>query len=509
VIFRIESTSLHHAPTWPEARSGGWPDPLFDACIRQADLEGVLERLRDPDVLVVTTGQQPGLFTGPLYTIYKALSAMTLARQLEARWERPVVPVFWVAGDDHDFAEANHATWLRADGSAHTETLRSRPPDAPLTPMYREPLGDEVAQALEAISADLAPHPHGSDTTDWLARHYRPDATVAGAFAAALAELLAPFGVVCLDSTHRAVKRLAAPHIMTAAGLASDLDRDLARRASELEKVGIAPGVSVGDGASLVMFEAALGRDRLILDGRELVTRRSQERFTMERLQTIAAAEPERLSPNVLLRPVIESAILPTVAYVAGPGELRYLELTPPIYQRLRVPQQTPVARWSGMVIPRRVDRVLEKFGAELDELLLPDEALEARVVHDQLPSEVLQALGDLRESIEAAYDVVQRIGTDIDPTIEKPLARLRSQAIVGAADAEHRLVTHLKRRQETELAQIGRARAAVLPLGKPQERVLGVPTLLALYGPDLFSQLAGTIQAWYASALEGDPIPS
>ena len=468
-----------------------------------------MERLEDPDVLVVTTGQQPGLFTGPLYTIYKALSAVTLARQLEQRWERPVVPVFWVAGDDHDFAEATHATWLRADGSVHTETLRSRPSDAPLTPMYREPLGAEVAQALEAIAADLAPHPHGSDTTDWLARHYRSDATVAGAFAAALAELLAPFGIVCLDSTHRAVKRLAAPYIVTAAGLASDLDRDLARQASELEQAGIVSGVSVGDGASLVMFEGALGRDRLMLDGHDLVTRRSQERLTMDRLQAIAAEDPERLSPNVLLRPVIESAILPTVAYVAGPGELRYLELTPPVYRRLRVSQQVPIARWSGIVIPRRVDRVLEKFGAELDELLAPDQALEARVVHDQLPKAALQALGDLRESIEAAYNVVQRIGTDIDPTIEKPLARLRNQAIEGAADAEHRLVTHLKRRQATELTQIGRARAAVLPHGKPQERVLGIPALLALYGPDLLDQLAGTIEAWYASALEGDPIPS
>jgi len=509
VIFRIESTVLQHAPTWPAPRSGGWPDELLDACIRRPDLEPVLERLRDPNVLVVTTGQQPGLFTGPLYTIYKALSAVILARQFERRWERPVVPVFWVAGDDHDFAEANHASWLRADGSVHTETLRARPSDAPLTPMYREPLGAEVTHALEAITADLTSHPHGSYTTDWLARHYRADATVAGAFAAALAELLAPFGMVCLDSTHRTVKRLAAQHIVTAAGLASDLDRALAQQASALEQAGVSTGVTVGDGASLIMFEGALGRDRLMLDGPELVTRRSHERLTMERLQTIAAEEPERLSPNVLLRPVIESALLPTAAYVAGPGELRYLELTPPIYQRLRVPRQTPVARWSGLVIPRRVDRVLEKFGARLDELLAPDESLEGRVVRDQLPQEALQALGDLRESIDAAYDVVQRIGTDIDPTIQKPLARLRNQAIVGAADAERRLVTHLKRRQEAELAQIARARTAVFPLGKPQERVLGVPTLLALYGPDLLDQLAGTIEAWYASALEGDPIPS
>ncbi len=509
MTFRIVSTPIDAGPQWPESRPGGWSDLLLEACVVAPDMGATLDRLSDPDVLMVTTGQQPGLFTGPLYTIYKALSAAMLARRLEARWSRPVVPVFWVAGDDHDFAEANHATWLRPDGSVRTETLRARSAEAPLTPMYREPLGPEVLPALESLAADIAPHPYGSSTADWLARHYRPDATFAAAFAGALADLIGRFGIVVFDSTHRSVKRQAARHIVTALGLAADLDHDLVRRTAELEAAGLAPGVTVGDGAALVMYEGALGRDRLLLDGRQLVTRRSQERLSMDRLQSIAAEEPERLSPNVLLRPVVESALLPTVAYVAGPGELRYLELTPPIYQRLRVVQQRPVPRWSGLVVPRRVDRVLEKFEAQLDELLEPGEALEARVVHAQVPDEGLQALATLRKSIGSAYDVIERVGKSIDPTIGKPLAKLRNQALSGAADAERRMVTHLKRRQETELAQIARARAAVLPLGKPQERVIGIPALLALYGPELLDQLAGTIDAWYASALEGHPLPS
>ena len=509
MTFRIVPTALDVAPSIPEPRPRGWSDPLLAACVRRPEIEPVVERLRDPDVLVVTAGQQPGLFTGPLYTIYKALSAGALAKRLAARWETPVVPVFWVAGDDHDFAEANHATWLRPDGSVHAETLRTRPPEAPLTPMYREPLGQEVLRLLELLTADLASLPFGQSTVDWLARHYQPDATFAEAFAGAMAELLAPFGIVCLDSTHPTVKRMAAGTIVRAAGLARDLDRDLAARAEALEAAGIHPGVTVGEGASLIMLEGRLGRDRLMLDGQSLVTRRSHERFELDQLQTIAAEEPQRLSPNVLLRPVVESALLPTVAYVAGPGELRYLELTQPIYQRLRVVQQTPIPRWSGMVVPRRVDRVLEKFGADLDELLEPDEALESRVVRGHMPAEAVQALVALRESIDAGYEAIHRVGIEIDPTLEKPIARVRNQAIRGVADAEHRLVSHLKRREETELAQIGRARSAVFPLGKPQERVLGVASLLAPYGPELLDQMAGMIDEWYASALEGDPVPS
>jgi bacillithiol biosynthesis cysteine-adding enzyme BshC len=509
MTFRIVSTALEAAPATPEPRPGGWSNPLLDACVLRPEIEPAVERLRDPNVLVVTSGQQPGLFTGPLYAIYKALSAGALAKRLEERWETPVVPVFWVAGDDHDFAEANHATWLRPDGSLCTETLRTRPSEAPLTPMYREPLGPEVLPLLESLTADLASYPFGQSTVDWLAQHYHPEATFAQAFAGALAELLAPFGIVCLDSTHPTVKRMAAGTIVRAAGLARDLDRDLAARAGALEAAGVRAGVTVGEGASLIMLEGGLGRDRLMLDGQSLVTRRSHERFDLDQLQTIAAEAPQRLSPNVLLRPVVESALLPTVAYVAGPGELRYLQLTDPIYQRLRVVQQTPIPRWSGMVVPRRVDRVLEKYGAELDELLEPDEALESRVVHGQMPTEAIQALAALSESIETGYDAIHRAGVQIDPTLERPIARIRHQAIKGVADAEHRLVRHLKRREQTELAQIERARSAVFPLGKPQERVLGAASLLALYGPELFDQLAGTIGEWYASALEGDPIPS
>ena len=169
-----------------------------------------LARLREPGAVVVTSGQQPGLFTGPLYTIYKALSSAALARVLERQWHRPVVPVFWVAGDDHDFAEASTASWIGADGSLRTGSLPPRPPEAPLTPMYRQPLGPAVDEVLATLAADLPATEYRDWTLDWLRRHYQPETTVADSFAAALADLLAPGGVVCLDSTHAAVKRAAA-----------------------------------------------------------------------------------------------------------------------------------------------------------------------------------------------------------------------------------------------------------------------------------------------------------
>lgn len=484
-------------------------DELLDAFLRTPGTEPLVSRIQNPDALVVSTGQQPGLFTGPLYTIYKALSAAALARHLEDRWQRPVQAVFWLAGDDHDFAEANHAAWPAADGSVSRLTLRAREADAPLTPMYRELLGPEILPALGRLESELPGSEFKQETLDWLKRHYVPGATLAGSFGAALAELLAPLGILCFDSTHRSAKRAAARHIIKALGLAADLDRDLGQRARELASEGYDAGVPVGDGATLVMLESRLGRDRLVLSEGEFVTRRSNERFTLASLQSIAAQEPERLSGNVLLRPVLESALLPTVAYLAGPGELRYLELTGPLYDRMRIHRQLPIARWSGILVEPRVDRTLDKYGADLAELLTPGAVLEKRVIRSQVPPELESAFRELRDSIEAHYARIEPAALAVDPTLKRPVEAARQHAQSESQDLEKRIVAHLKRRQETELVQIERARNAVFPDGKPQERVFGIAPFLARYGPGLLEQLAESVGAWYGLALEAEPQPS
>ena len=507
--LRFVSTPLAAPVELPEPRTDGFRSDLAKAFCPSAALEAGLARLRQPGALAVTSGQQPGLFTGPLYTVYKALSTAAFARLLEARWKRPVVPVFWLAGDDHDFAEASGASWIGTDGSPVTVSLPPRLADAPLTPMYREPLGDGILPVLQAMAEGILPSEFREPTLEWLGRHYRPDQTVAGSFAGAMAELLAPHGIICFDSTHPAAKRAAAPILLQALAFAAQLDGDLDRYYESLGAGARTSGVTVGDGASLVMLEASQGRDRLIRDGAAFVTRRSRERFDLEALEGIAATEPTRLSPNVLLRPVVESALLPTVAYLGGPAELRYLALTPPVYQRLGVHRQKPLPRWSGLLVEPRVDRVLDKFGITLQELAAPPGALETRLVRSQLPREALEALEALRSALESGYGSLGAIAAEIDPTMERPIQGARQQALSGTHEVERKLVQHVKKRQETEFSQLTRARTAILPDGKPQERVLTIAPFLARYGPGLLDSLSGAIEQWYGGGLEGPSQPS
>jgi len=509
VSLRIVTTPLPATLVWPEPRAGGVDPGLLEAFVAADGTDGPLDRLRDPATLVVTTGQQPGLLTGPLYTIHKALSAVALARLCQRRWARPVVPVFWAAGGDHDFAEGNHASWIGVDGATVTMTLRERSPDAPLTPLYREPVGPEIVPVLDRLAQDLAQTEFGDQVLALFRRWYTPEANLAESCAHVLAELLAPFGVLVFDATHPAVKRAQMPYLLAALERAESLDRALAKRHSQLTAQGRETGVTVGDGATLVMFEGEQGRDRLVAGTTGFQTRRSQERLSLAEVEQLAAREPGRFSPNVLLRPAIESALLPTVAYLAGPGELRYLALAETVYAELRIPRQTPLPRWSGVLVDARVDRVLEKFKATLEELMEPGQKLEARVVREQLPAEARDALAEMRGAISRGYEVLARVAAGIDPTIEKPIQNLCNQAFAGTHEAEKRLVNHLKKRQVTETQQITRARELVLPLGKPQERVHTVAPWLARYGPSLLTELAATIEQWYGAGLVAPDEPA
>ena len=507
--LRIATTPLSTPLEVPEPIADGFDPALGKAFWPSAALHDGLGRLRQPGALAVTSGQQPGLFTGPLYTVYKALSTAAVASMLERQWRRPVVPIFWLAGDDHDFAEASEAAWIGTDGNLSTVSLPPRPAEAPLTPMYREPLGEGIKPALDALVAGMPDSEYRDSTVEWLRRHYRPDETIGRSFAGAISELLAPFGIICFDSTHAAAKQAAAPLLIRALAQASKLDDELDRFLDALGATARTSGVTVGDGASLVMLEASQGRDRLIRDGDGFVTRRSKERFTLAALEQIAAAEPARLSPNVLLRPVVESALLPTVAYLGGPGELRYLAVTPPIYEHLQVRRQNPLPRWSGVLVEPRVNRVLDKFGITLEDLASPPGSLESRLVRSQVPPAANEALARLRAALESGYGELRDIAVEIDPTLDRSIQGMQQQAVSGTQDVERKLVQHLKKRQETELSQLGRARTAVLPGGKPQERVLTIAPFLARHGPELLRGLTDEIARWYGRGLEGPSQPA
>ncbi len=453
--------------------------------------------------LAVTTGQQPGLFTGPLYTVYKALTAAALAEQLARRWDRPVVPVFWVAGDDHDFAEVNHCAVLTADGTVRTVTLRERAADAPMLPAFREPVGADGASALAALEAALPPSEFRSEAVAWLGAAYTAERSIAEAHALALAALLEPFGVVVCRGWDGALKRGASEVFLEALRSARTLDEALGREAARLEASGADVPVAVGEGMTLAMLDGSMGRDRLrIVDG-AFVTRRSGERLTLQDVEAVFGSEPERLSANVLLRPAVEAHLFPTVAYVGGPGELAYLRQVAPVFAHLAVPRPVPVPRLSGFLVDAKTDKTLERLGLRPVDLGRDEGALATALAKESLPAGAASALAALRTALAERYAAVLAAAAGIEKTLERPIETSRNQALHAVDEVEKRLVAALKRRNETAVQQLARTRTSLFPDGAPQERVLTAANYLARYGRELLPALQAAAREHAGRLLE------
>lgn len=415
--------------------------------------------------IVVTTGQQPGLFGGPLYTWFKALTALALADELEKRLQIPVAPVFWAATDDSDLAEATVTTVSVPAGAEHISIERTAERD---TPVAVVPVGD-VSDALERVQAASGSAPHVA-ILELLREAYSPENTLGGAYVRLLRGVLEPFGISVLDAAHPATRAAASSVLRSALQRAHDVATLVQRRSEEIRSAGLRTQVRPVHGRTLV-FE---------LNGAQ------RRRVRMSEAAALAEqAGPADLSPNVLLRPVVERCILPTVAYVGGPAEIAYFAQVSAVADALGVEPPLIVPRWSGFLIEPHVQRALDTLGIALEELRDPH-AVESRIARAELPREVQQVLVDARANIAA-------LGQRMAGAVREAELPLPDATVQGAMrQLEHkldrldrRLVASVKRRGSVRLQLLGTARGALFPGEQPQERALNVIPLLARYGND------------------------
>lgn len=459
------------------------PSAVADSLLARGSAEGNLALLAG-GALAVTTGQQAGLFTGPIFSMHKALTAAALAGQLTARLKRPVVPVFWVAGDDHDFAEINHCFVHTDAGATERIVLRERPVEAPMLPAYREVVGPAGDAALSRLESLLPPSDSRTEAVEWLARAYRADHSMAESYAQAMAEVLGPFGVVVARGWDARLKRAARRVMLQALREAPALEAALHQRAEALRGQGRDVPVEIGRDLTLLMLEGPAGRDRLRVTGPgRFAGRRSHDELTLAEIERIADDDSVRLSPNVLLRPVVEAAVFPTLAYVAGPGELKYLAQAEPLFELLGVSRQAFVPRAGGALVDQKVDKVLARYDLTVDDLAHPSHELAARVASDDLPADVVAGLARLRASLHEGYAELQRAAMAVERTLERPVENTRNQALLRLERIEKKITAALARRNDSALQRLARAREALYPTGAPQERVITLASFSGRHG--------------------------
>jgi len=444
--------------------------------------EAQLDRLREEGGYVVTTGQQPGLFSGPLFTLYKALTAVRLAEQLEAELGRPVVALFWVASEDHDWDEAHHTWVIGTDNELHRVSVDAVEGSGSQA-LHRVALEGEGAAAVEALRPLLPDSDFSGELLEALQNAYGEGATLPSGFEATMAHLLEPFGVLFTSADDPVVKQRSLKVLRSEATSSALHQEKLSARSRELESLDYPVQVGILEGGVNLFLDGPGGRERLYRDGDGFILRHSETRVGADELARVLSEEPGRVSPNVLLRPVCEAEAFPTLAYVAGPGEGSYWAQLQPLFEAIGTGMPVVHPRMGATVVEGKIQKVLDKFGLDEDRLRTPFHELAQELARDEVPDDVREALGKIRGAIGQGSGELTEAARNIDPTLKGPIGHARGAAFEAFADAEKKILQALKRENEIALQQVEKAQLHLFPNGSPQERVLNASYYLARFG--------------------------
>jgi bacillithiol biosynthesis cysteine-adding enzyme BshC len=448
-----------------------------------------LDRLRRGAAAVVT-GQQVGLFGGPMFSIYKALTAVKLAQEATAAGI-DCVPVFWLATTDHDLAEVNHASVPGPDGSPQTLTTTSH--GGAGAPVSDVRLGEEIVPVVEQVSQLLGE----SDATRLLREAYGPAENLGSAFARLFTRLFGGWGVILLDGSDPECHCIVEPLYHAAIERADELGAAVLARGEALDAAGYHQQVKVTastvllftlkDGARTAIHRSADGGFVIGADG---------ERVSQDELNRRIASAPQDFSANVLLRPVVQDYLLPTLAYTGGAAETAYFAQVGAVYEILGGRVTPIVPRFSATIVEPKIQRLLEKYGIQPTEVFQGAEVLKQRLGEKGLPQDLQTAFQATNESLEANWSVIREKLERLDRTlvdaaqtafskVQYQLERLRTQA----ARAEAQKGEVVSRHADT-LTQ------ALYPHKALQERGVAGIYYLARYGMELLHQLHDNFQS-------------
>lgn len=472
------------------------------------DAEARLRRFVEEGGAVVTTGQQAGFLTGPLYTVYKACTAIRLAEALEAALGVVVLPVFWTASEDHDWEEVNHAHLSDRAGHLHRVELPGGDP-LPL-PMSDRTLGTEVESTLDDVRQVLLGYEDTSTLVKRILANWSPGISVARAFSGSMLELFSGTALCVTEASDPTIKAATAGVLRRSLERALYEEARLKERVDALRAAGHREQVPILDGATNVFHHGDEGRVRLYRRGEDFGVLGRREAYPREKLLTQLISEPERFSPNVLLRPVVESAFFPTLAYVGGPAEVSYFAQLGVLFEERGMEPPVVVPRFSATLMEEWVGEGMAELGLSLEELRRPRHELVQAIVRRAVPREIAARLEALGERVAGGYRELIEAAEPLDATLVGALASLRNESLARVGRSERKILRAVQRRERPRIELLDRVRDQVYPEEAPQERVLNVLPFLAAGGRGLVERILAAIRIDFAeegAAAAGGPV--
>jgi bacillithiol biosynthesis cysteine-adding enzyme BshC len=450
-----------------QRRRGAPPDALAAAA-----------RLRDPRSVAIVTGQQAGLFGGPLFTLLKAITTIRLAERTAVEHRVPTVAVFWIDAEDHDWHEVQACGVLNADLELVRAAL-GHPPGAGEGPVARVRLDQSIEAAVALLATTLPATEFTPGLLDAIRAAYAPGAGMVDAFASWMETWLGPRGLVVFDSSDPAAKPLVANLF-----------------AREIEHAGETSRLAAGAGASLTALgyhaQVEPQQDQAALfhiDGTRSTIRVGDERDAL--LQRVGT-NPAEFSPNVLLRPLVQDTLFPTVCYVAGPNELAYLAQLRGIYQAFGVPMPLMQQRGSATLLDSNAMRLLSRHDdLVFESLRAQDEAALNALLKAHMPAAVETSLDEASRALVERMEALSKAVAQLDATLEAAARSTLGRMQDDLKKLQGKIIHAAKRKDETLRRQFKHAQAQAFPGGQPQEREVGFVYFLDKYGASLVDRLS------------------
>jgi uncharacterized protein YllA (UPF0747 family) len=467
-----------HDPHDPEAvrhaaNSARIPDEgrqALAAALRRTNGEtAAIAQLELPDTVAIVTGQQVGLFSGPAYTIYKALSAVRLARKLSESGIRAVA-VFWLATEDHDLAEVDHA-WIF---DSHQRPVRLT---AVTAPSSGGPAGNVeiVRSPLEELATALRGFLYADEVAGLVEECYQPGRTLGEAFRALLQRLLAGYGLIFFDPLDPALRQLAVPFLQSAFERREELVASLLQRTRQLEEAGYHAQVLV-EARSSLFFQLQNGR-----------------RQSLKPSDTVE--DPATLSPNALLRPVMQDSMLPTAAYIGGPAELAYLAQSHVLYMTLlgRMPVAAP--RSGFTLLDERARKLMGRYGITLADCFHGEAKLKQRVAARLIPESLEITFEDATSEIRNSLDRLYRELHAFDPSLGEALTKSRAKILYQISKNKAKAGREALRRNARVDEAASHLSSLIFPEHHLQERLYSILPFLARHGFDLLDTIYENVE--------------
>ena len=464
---------------------------------KSAAREENIQALKQQGTIAVITGQQVGLFLGPLFTFYKALSAIRTAQKIEKISGIRTVPIFWLQSEDHDIEEINHCFLPSPTGKPIKLTLETEFKNEDRRSVNSIKLGENIKLLLTELEKNLSFLPKSKSFLETISKWYKPENTLVQAFAGALSELLKEEGIIFFNPKAKQIAELSKPVFQTALESHQELTSILLKNENQ--------AVHVRENSPLLFFHQdseAGPRYRIEENNNQWSYIGSNINLSKEEL---FSAGPERFSSSALLRPLVQDYLFPTVAYIAGKAELEYHKQIKDLYQFIEREQPLILPRASFTLIEEKAKKWLDELNLDPKEIKLPEEKLVEKISSSansskQTPEELEKKV---LSNIKSGLDLFKDEFKELEPTLLKPLEKTE-QKISGQIEAlKARYAKALANSNNTAIDHLKRLQTLLYPQNIEQERFYGLAYFYCRYASTLKENILNSTEAFHEETKE------